>query len=277
MMTDDMIRSMKEQMTPSDDVVTDLLAKIAALDASPASSEHVVSFDDARIRKACEDLTASQGPAAKAKKHTTKSIWYYSTAAVAGVIVLLSTFTIFGSADGNRAWDFIHTAINDPAVVTSPNHPDTDTPAVTDTTEPDGSDSSDDSELQVQEDENQGGFLQNLSAINSRSSRIPRIPTAKTANLRIRVRTRIMIAETAARLTPISQTLRLRRSTLRMTGKTPEARILATAIPVRLPRLLRMMATAIMLSVTAKSRLARPVPRISRSTVKFSPKVQFQT
>ena len=47
MMTDDMIRSMKEQMTPSDDVVTDLLAKIAALDASPASSEHVVSFDDA--------------------------------------------------------------------------------------------------------------------------------------------------------------------------------------------------------------------------------------
>ena len=96
MMTDDMIRSMKEQMTPSDDVVTDLLAKIAALDASPASSEHVVSFDDARIRKACEDLTASQGPAAKAKKHTTKSIWYYSTAAVAGVIVLLSTFTIFG-------------------------------------------------------------------------------------------------------------------------------------------------------------------------------------
>ena len=161
-MTDDMIRSMKEQMTPSEDVVTDLLAKIAALDASPASSEHVVSFDDARIRKACEDLTASQGPAAKAKKHTTKSIWYYSTAAVAGVIVLLSTFTIFGSADGNRAWDFIHTAINDPAVVTSPNHPDTDTPAVTDTTEPDGSDSSDDSELQVQEDENQGGFLQNL-------------------------------------------------------------------------------------------------------------------
>lgn len=277
MMTDDMIRSMKEQMTPSDDVVTDLLAKIAALDASPASSEHVVSFDDARIRKACEDLTASQGPAAKAKKHTTKSIWYYSTAAVAGVIVLLSTFTIFGSADGNRAWDFIHTAINDPAVVTSPNHPDTDTPA---------------SQTRPNRTAVTAPMIRNCkfrkmrikvvscrtsSVIRSRSSRIPRIPTAKTANLRIRVRTRIMIAETAARLTPISQTLRLRRSTLRMTGKTPEARILATAIPVRLPRLLRMTATAIMLSVTAKSRLARPVPRISRSTVKFSPKVQFQT
>ena len=55
------------------------------------------------------------------------------------------------------------------------------------------------------------------------------------------------------------------------------ARILATAIPVRLPRLLRMTATAIMLSATARSRLARQVPRISLSTVKFSPKVQFQT
>ena len=47
MMTDDMIRSMKGQMVPSDDVVSDLLAKIAALDASPETSEHVVSFDDA--------------------------------------------------------------------------------------------------------------------------------------------------------------------------------------------------------------------------------------
>ena len=163
MMTDDMIRSMKEQMTPSDDVVTDLLAKIAALDASPASSEHVVSFDDARIRKACEDLTASQGPAAKAKKHTTKSIWYYSTAAVAGVIVLLSTFTIFGNADGNRAWDFIHTAIDNPTVVTSPN--DQNPSAVTDpdTDDPiDGENGSGDEQDSADENENKGGFLSNL-------------------------------------------------------------------------------------------------------------------
>ena len=54
MMTDDMIRSMKGQMVPSDDVVSDLLAKIAALDASPETSEHVVSFDDAKLRRACE-------------------------------------------------------------------------------------------------------------------------------------------------------------------------------------------------------------------------------
>ena len=77
-------------------------------------------FDDARIRKACEDLTASQRPAAKAKKHTTKSIWYYSTAAVAGVIVLLSTFTIFGSADGNRAWTSSIPRLTIRSVVTSP-------------------------------------------------------------------------------------------------------------------------------------------------------------
>ena len=56
MMTDDMIRSMKGQMVPSDDVVSDLLAKIAALDASPETSEHVVSFDDAKLRRACEDV-----------------------------------------------------------------------------------------------------------------------------------------------------------------------------------------------------------------------------
>ena len=35
MMTDNIIRSMKDQMVPSDDVVSDLLAKISALEASP--------------------------------------------------------------------------------------------------------------------------------------------------------------------------------------------------------------------------------------------------
>ena len=136
MMTDDMIRSMKGQMVPSDDVVSDLLAKIAALDASPETSEHVVSFDDAKLRRACEDLTASQRPAAKAKKHTTKSIWYYSTAAVAGVIVLLSTITLFGDVEGGKAGDFIHSAINDQTVVTSPVDLDADASVVTDPTKP---------------------------------------------------------------------------------------------------------------------------------------------
>lgn len=163
MMTDDMIRSMKGQMVPSDDVVSDLLAKIAALDASPETSEHVVSFDDAKLRRACEDLTASQRPAAKAKKHTTKSIWYYSTAAVAGVIVLLSTITLFGDVEGGKAGDFIHSAINDQTVVTSPVDLDADASVVTDPTKPNDRQTPADAEDGTAEtDENKGGFLQNL-------------------------------------------------------------------------------------------------------------------
>lgn len=161
MMTDDMIRSMKKQMVPSDEVVADLLANIAALSTSPKTSEHVVSFDDGKTRRACGDLTVSQRPAAKAKKRTTKSIWYYSTAAVAGVIVLLSVFTVFGSSSGNRAWDFIHTAIDNPTVVTSPD--DRDHNAVT------GSDTDDRNDAESRSgdgqdpaDESKGGFLSNL-------------------------------------------------------------------------------------------------------------------
>ena len=135
MMTDDMIRSMKEQMTPSDDVVTDLLAKIAALDASPASSEHVVSFDDARIRKACEDLTASQRPAAKAKKHTTKSIWFYSTVAAASIILLVSSVALFN--DSTNPGDLATNLV--PNIVTSDE--DTNLPVTDDSnpTQPDNS------------------------------------------------------------------------------------------------------------------------------------------
>ena len=161
MMTDDMIRSMKEQMVPSDEVVTDLLSKIAALDASPETSEHVVSFDDARIRRESDDLTVSPRPAAKAKKHTTKSIWYYSTAAVAGVIVLLSTFTIFGSADGNGAWDFIHAAINNPTVAASPvDGQENPTQGKDSAVSPDSNDPADSNTAGGEEEK--GGFLSNL-------------------------------------------------------------------------------------------------------------------
>lgn len=172
MMTDDRIRSMKEQMVPSDEVVTDLLAKIAALDASPETSEHVVSFDDGKMRRACEDLTVSQRPAAKAKKHTTKSIWYYSTAAVAGVIVLLSTFTVFGSASGDHAWDFIHAAIDNPTVVTSPN--DQNPNAVTDPDADDLTNAENGSgDGQDPADENKGGFLSNLFSNHHQDSEQP--------------------------------------------------------------------------------------------------------
>ena len=93
-MTDDMIRSMKSQMTPSDDVVNDLLAKIAALEASPENMENVVSFDESRFSRPAEIRT--ERPAQKAKT-TKKSIWFYGTAAAASALVLLSTFAMFGT------------------------------------------------------------------------------------------------------------------------------------------------------------------------------------
>ena len=68
-MTDDMIRSMKQQMTPSDDVVADLLAKIAALEASPETTDNVVTFDESRFTRTTE---FTEKAASKAKKSTTK-------------------------------------------------------------------------------------------------------------------------------------------------------------------------------------------------------------
>ena len=69
-MTDDIIRSMKEQMVPSDDVVSDLLAKIAACEASPETIDNVDSFEAFRSEVCSEAV--SKGTASQAKKFTTK-------------------------------------------------------------------------------------------------------------------------------------------------------------------------------------------------------------
>ena len=98
-MTDDIIRSMKEQMVPSDDVVSDLLAKIAAFEASPETIDNVDSFENFRKADDIAAAVVSEKKASKAKKFTTKSIWYYGTAAAASVIVLLSVFSILGGSD----------------------------------------------------------------------------------------------------------------------------------------------------------------------------------
>ena len=98
-MTDDIIRSMKEQMVPSDDVVSDLLAKIAAFEASPETIDNVDSFENFRKADDIAAAVVSEKKASKAKKFTTKSIWYYGTAAAASVIVLLSVFSVLGGTD----------------------------------------------------------------------------------------------------------------------------------------------------------------------------------
>lgn len=106
MMTDDIIRSMKDQMVPSDDVVSDLLAKISALEASSpdttADDSSILSFDSARFDSEIEsaapaEISASRS-SAKAKKHTTKSIWFYSTVAAASIILLVSSVALFNDS-----------------------------------------------------------------------------------------------------------------------------------------------------------------------------------
>ena len=102
MMTDHIIRSMKDQMVPSDDVVSDLLAKISSLEASSpdttADDSSILSFDSARFDSEIEsaalaEISASRS-SAKAKKHTTKSIWFYSTVAAASIILLVSSVAL---------------------------------------------------------------------------------------------------------------------------------------------------------------------------------------
>ncbi len=116
MMTDDIIRSMKDQMIPSDDVVSDLFAKISALEASPdttADDSSILSFDSTRFDSDIELTAPSEIPtgrsSAKAKKHTTKSIWFYSTVAAASIILLVSSVALFnGSTDpGNLVTNLV--------------------------------------------------------------------------------------------------------------------------------------------------------------------------
>ena len=92
-MTDDLLRSMKEQMQPSDAVVSDLLAKIDAASLSPVTTPVKV------IQK---------------KK---KPIWYYGTALAASVVVLFSTFLLLDQTGGESP-DAVKNLLNQ---VTDPN------------------------------------------------------------------------------------------------------------------------------------------------------------
>ncbi len=156
-MTDDIIRSMKEQMVPSDDVVSDLLAKIAACEASPETMDNVDSFESFRSESAA--AAVSEKKASQAKKFTTKSIWFYGTAAAASVIVLLSVFSVLGGTDPSDIRNVVDGIIDNPNVVATPggdtdNNPSGDpdhSPAVTDN---DGN--------QDGEDDEKGGFWSNL-------------------------------------------------------------------------------------------------------------------
>ncbi len=78
MKTDEIFRSMKAQMEPSDQVVEELLSLIA----SEKTSSNVVSF-------------------AQEKAKRKKPLWYYGTAVAASVVVLVSTFAMLDTGDSD--------------------------------------------------------------------------------------------------------------------------------------------------------------------------------
>ncbi len=114
----DIIYSMREQMTPSDAVVSSLLARIAADETSPESFENMLPFE-----------TASKVSRMPAKKRASgrNSILKYGTAAVAGFLILVSTVTIFGNENSQNVKNLIDNVLPD-NVITTPHQDD---PAVT--------------------------------------------------------------------------------------------------------------------------------------------------
>ena len=175
-MTDDIIRSMKDQMVPSDDVVSDLLAKISALEASSpdttADDSSILSFDSARfdseIESAAPAEISTSRSSAKAKKHTTKSIWFYSTVAAASIILLVSSVALFN--DSTNPGDLATNLV--PNIVTSDE--DTNLPVTDDSnpTQPDNS-------AGDKKDSKAESFLQKLlvKTINKNLTPTKQIPT----------------------------------------------------------------------------------------------------
>ncbi|MGN1414098.1 MAG: hypothetical protein ACI4WY_07625 [Anaerovoracaceae bacterium] len=139
-MTDEIFRSMKAQMEPSDDVVADLLAKIALESPSPVTeneSGNVISF-----RQAAEEKSARTKHFAKKTK---KSIWYYGTAVAASVIVMISTFTLLGLGDEDQsnAGDLLQNVIGPDSSVVNPADPDSTTEHPRNAEDPSGESSED--------------------------------------------------------------------------------------------------------------------------------------
>lgn len=139
-MTDEIFRSMKAQMEPSDDVVADLLAKIALKSPSPVTEHengNVISF-----RQAAEEKSARTKHFAKKTK---KSIWYYGTAVAASVIVMISTFALLGLGDEDHgnAGDLLQNVIGSDSSVVNPANPDSDTEHPADAEDPSGENSED--------------------------------------------------------------------------------------------------------------------------------------
>lgn len=103
MLNDRVVKSMKEQMVPSDDVINSLLAKINEIDNS--STSNVVQFEQPKVKEF--------------KYKARKPLYTYVASAAAAVLVLVSCFSIFGSGDDpEKIQKGIEQIVNDPTVIT---------------------------------------------------------------------------------------------------------------------------------------------------------------
>ena len=116
----DVIYSMREQMTPSDDVVDSLLAKIAACETSPEFADNTVTFEPVSIpTSAVETAAKSASRTAGRKPLSRKSLIGIASVAAACVIMLTSAVAIMGTGDSSEVDNLIDKIVPD-GVVTNP-------------------------------------------------------------------------------------------------------------------------------------------------------------
>ena len=116
----DVIYSMREQMTPSDDVVDSLLAKIAACETSPEFADNTVKFEPVSIpTSAVETAAKSASRTAGRKPLSRKSLIGIASVAAACVIMLTSAVAIMGTGDSSEVDNLIDKIVPD-GVVTNP-------------------------------------------------------------------------------------------------------------------------------------------------------------
>ena len=126
---DDIFRSMKAQMEPSDDVVASLLAHIAAeAPSSVTEQDNVIPFRTPAEIKAEETAAAAVAALEStprkhfASKKTNKSIWYYGTAVAASIIVMISTFALLDTNgdDASGVKDLFNQAVGPNTQIVTP-------------------------------------------------------------------------------------------------------------------------------------------------------------
>lgn len=120
-MVDEIFRSMKRQMVPSDQVVNDLLNKIAILEAQ--------STDNSSSNSNTLDNMPTKEIYPKKSKSFTKTIKLYGTIAVAGFVVVTGTFALLGGlSSDDKSLEVFNQVVNNNNVVIQEEIPKPDEP-----------------------------------------------------------------------------------------------------------------------------------------------------